>query len=113
MMAYYALGAGFLTGKYRPGVHTDSVRANGPRPGGARSYLDTRGIRLLATLDEISSEHGVTVAAVSLAWLMAKPTVTAPIASARTVGQLNGLLPATRIALTHDDIRRLDEASAE
>ncbi|HXO51444.1 MAG TPA: aldo/keto reductase [Mycobacterium sp.] len=113
MMAYYALGAGFLTGKYRPGVHTDSVRANGPRPGGARSYLDTRGIRLLATLDEISSEHGVTVAAVSLAWLMAKPTVTAPIASARTVGQLDGLLPATRIALTHDDMRRLDESSAE
>jgi aryl-alcohol dehydrogenase-like predicted oxidoreductase len=113
MMAYYALAAGFLTGKYRLGGHTDSVRASGPRPGGARSYLDTRGMRLLAALDEISSEHGVTVAAVSLAWLLAKPTVTAPIASARTVGQLNGLLPATRIALTHDDIRRLDDPSAE
>lgn len=113
MMAYYALGAGFLTGKYRPGIRTDSVRAHGPRPGGAESYLDGRGIRLLATLDQLSAEHATSLAAVSLAWLIAKPTVTAPIASARTVEQLEGILPATELSLTADDMRRLDEASTE
>lgn len=91
---YYALAAGFLTGKYRPGVRVDRVRANGPSPGGAMSYLDERGIRLLGVLDEIAAAHDTTVAAVSLAWLLAQPTVAAPIASARTVEQLNGILPA-------------------
>jgi aryl-alcohol dehydrogenase-like predicted oxidoreductase len=113
MMPYYALGAGFLTGKYRPGVAVDSVRAKGPRPSGAESYLDERGIRLLDVLDDLAATHGTTVAAVSLAWLTAQPTVTAPIASARSVDQLAGLLPSTHIRLSSDDLRRLDEASDE
>jgi aryl-alcohol dehydrogenase-like predicted oxidoreductase len=110
---YYSLAAGFLTGKYRPGAKVDSVRANGPRPGGAMSYLDDRGIRLLGVLDEIAAAYGRTVAAVSLAWLLAQPTVTAPIASARTVEQLEEILPAADLRLTGEDIYRLSDASVE
>jgi aryl-alcohol dehydrogenase-like predicted oxidoreductase len=113
MMPYYALGAGFLTGKYRPGVSVNSVRAKGPRPGGAESYLDERGIKLLGVLDEIAAEQRVTMASVALAWLMAQPTVTAPIASVRTIEQLDGILPSTQIHLSNEDLRRLDQASAE
>lgn len=113
MMPYYALGAGFLTGKYRPGVSVDSVRAKGPRPGGAESYLDERGLKVLGVLDDLAEAHHTTVAAVSLAWLMTQPTVTAPIASARSVEQLMGLLPSTQIELSADELQRLDEASDE
>ena len=63
---YFALAKGFLTGKYRPGVQIDS-----PRAGSARAYLDERGLRLLAALDDIAARHHTTVAAVSLAWLVA------------------------------------------
>jgi aryl-alcohol dehydrogenase-like predicted oxidoreductase len=113
MMPYYALGAGFLTGKYRPGVSVDSARAKGLRPGEPNRISMKRGIRLLGVLDEIAAEHHVTVASVALAWLMAQPTVTAPIASARTVEQLDAILPSTQIHLIDEDLRRLDEASAE
>lgn len=81
---YYALAAGFLTGKYRPGTEVDS-----PRAGGAAKHLETeRGRRVLAALDEIAAAHEAPVATVALAWLAARPTVAAPIASARTVEQL-------------------------
>lgn len=66
---------------------------------------------MLAALDEIAASHGVPVAAVSLAWLFAQPTVTAPIASARSVEQLNDLLPAVDLALTSDELDALDAAS--
>jgi aryl-alcohol dehydrogenase-like predicted oxidoreductase len=99
---YYGLAKGFLTGKYRPGTQVES-----PRAVSAGAYLDERGLRLLAALDDIAAAHHTTVAAVSLAWLVAQPTVVAPIASARSVEQLAELLPVANISLSPADIARL------
>ncbi|XVV35951.1 aldo/keto reductase [Streptomyces sp. CA-100214] len=105
---YYALAAGFLTGKYRPGASVDS-----PRAGGAAKHLETeRGRRVLAALDEIAGAHDAAVATVALAWLAAQPTVAAPIASARTVEQLPALLGVAELSLTDDEVARLTRASA-
>ncbi|MFF8572761.1 aldo/keto reductase [Streptomyces sp. NPDC015408] len=105
---YYALAAGFLTGKYRPGASVDS-----PRAGGAAKHLETeRGRRVLAALDEIAGAHDAPVATVALAWLAAQPTVAAPIASARTVEQLPALLGVAELSLTDDEVARLTRASA-
>ncbi|MFJ8657341.1 aldo/keto reductase [Streptomyces rochei] len=105
---YYALAAGFLTGKYRPGATVDS-----PRAGGAARHLETeRGRRVLAALDEIAGAHDAPVATVALAWLAAQPTVAAPIASARTVEQLPALLGVAELILSEDEVRRLTQASA-
>ncbi|MBQ0953698.1 MULTISPECIES: aldo/keto reductase [Streptomyces] len=105
---YYALAAGFLTGKYRPGTEVDS-----PRAGGAAKHLETeRGRRVLAALDEIAAAHEAPVATVALAWLAARPTVAAPIASARTVEQLPALLGVAELSLTDDEVGRLTRASA-
>ncbi|MGX1512817.1 aldo/keto reductase [Streptomyces collinus] len=105
---YYALAAGFLTGKYRPGTNVDS-----PRAGGAAKHLETeRGRRVLAVLDEIAAAHEAPVATVALAWLAARPTVAAPIASARTVEQLPALLGVAELILTEDEVGRLTQASA-
>ncbi|MET9358810.1 aldo/keto reductase [Streptomyces sp. NPDC006617] len=105
---YYALAAGFLTGKYRPGTEVDS-----PRAGGAAKHLETeRGRRVLAALDEIAAAHEAPVATVALAWLAARPTVAAPIASARTVEQLPALLGVAELSLTEDELGRLTRASA-
>ncbi|PPS81139.1 aldo/keto reductase [Streptomyces sp. MH60] len=105
---YYALAAGFLTGKYRPGTAVDS-----PRAGGAAKHLQTeRGRRVLAALDEIAEAHDAPVATVALAWLAGRPTVAAPIASARTVEQLPALLGVAELSLTGDEVERLTRASA-
>lgn len=104
---YYALAAGFLAGKYRPGVKVESVRA-----GGAEKYLDEKGLRVLATLDAIAAHRGTNVAAVSLAWLLTRPAVVAPIASARTPEQLAEILPAVSLHLTEEERKNLDDASA-
>jgi aryl-alcohol dehydrogenase-like predicted oxidoreductase len=106
-LPYYALAKGFLTGKYRPGA--DGVESQ--RAQGARAYLDERGERVLAALDAAAAAHDVPVAAVSLAWLAARPTVVAPIASARTPAQLAELLAMTDLALSDDELRALDAAS--
>ncbi|MER7055171.1 MULTISPECIES: aldo/keto reductase [unclassified Streptomyces] len=105
---YYSLASGFLTGKYRSGTTVDS-----PRAGGAAKHLETeRGRRVLAALDEIAEAHDAPVATVALAWLAAQPTVTAPIASARTVEQLPALLGVAELNLTEDEVGRLTQASA-
>jgi aryl-alcohol dehydrogenase-like predicted oxidoreductase len=104
---YYALASGFLAGKYRPGVKVASARA-----GGAAKYLDDRGLRVLAVLDEIAAERETTVAAVALAWLLTRPGVVAPIASARTPEQLAQLLPAVSLKLNDDEVSLLNDASA-
>jgi aryl-alcohol dehydrogenase-like predicted oxidoreductase len=105
---YYALASGFLTGKYRPGTTVDS-----PRAGGAAQHLETeRGRRVLKALDEIAEAHDAPVATVALAWLAARPTVVAPIASARTVDQLPALLGVADLTLTDAELSRLTEASA-
>jgi aryl-alcohol dehydrogenase-like predicted oxidoreductase len=94
-----------LTGKYRPGVDVDSPRA--PR---ASAYLDDSGLTLLTALDEIAATHQTTVAAVSLAWLLAQPTVAAPIASARTPAQLADWLLAADLTLSAQELQRLSLA---
>jgi aryl-alcohol dehydrogenase-like predicted oxidoreductase len=106
-LPYYGLAKGFLTGKYRDGAAVDSRRADQ-----AREYLDDRGRAVLAVLDEIAAGHAVPVAAVALAWLAARPTVVAPIASARTVEQLTDLLPVLDLELTDDEVRLLSHVSA-
>jgi aryl-alcohol dehydrogenase-like predicted oxidoreductase len=105
---YYALASGFLTGKYRPGATVDS-----PRAAGAAKHLESeRGQRVLVALDEIAEAHGASVATVALAWLTSRPTVVAPIASARTVEQLPALTAVAELRLTDAEVARLDEASA-
>jgi aryl-alcohol dehydrogenase-like predicted oxidoreductase len=106
-MPYYALASGFLTGKYRPDTHVDSERVEA-----AVAYLDDRGRAVLAVLDEIAAGHEVPVAAVALAWLADQPTVTAPIASARTPEQLAALLPVLDLHLTDDELRLLAHVSS-
>lgn len=107
-LPYFALARGFLTGKYRPGAPTPE----GPRSARASSYLAGRGGGVLEALDDIAVSHATTVAAVALAWLAAQPTVVAPIASARTPGQLTGLLPMTELELTEAELGLLDRASS-
>ena len=107
-LPYFALAKGFLTGKYRAGA--DEVRSE--RATGATAYLDERGERVLAALDAAAAAHDAPVAAVSLAWLAAQPTVVAPIASARTPEQLAELMAMVDLRLTDDERRALDEASA-
>lgn len=105
---YFALAAGFLTGKYRPGTTVRSARA-----AGAAKHLDTeRGRNVLTALDEIARAHDAQIPTVALAWLAAQPTVAAPIASARTVEQLPALLGVARLELTAEEITRLTRASA-
>ncbi|MCB5910966.1 aldo/keto reductase [Streptomyces pinistramenti] len=105
---YYALASGFLTGKYRPGTNVDSARSSK-----AAEYLATdRGPRVLQALDTVAAAHDAEIATVALAWLAARPTVAAPLASARTVTQLPALLAAQDLPLTGAELTLLDEASA-
>ncbi|GAB2978474.1 aldo/keto reductase [Amycolatopsis acidiphila] len=107
-LPYFGLARGFLTGKYRS-RETDS---GSPRNEAAVAYLDHRGERVLDALDDISAAHRTTPAAVALAWLAARPTVAAPIASARNVEQLGDLLASVELQLTDADVASLDDASA-
>ena len=108
VIPYYSLASGFLTGKYRG--KQDAHKS--PRGAGATKYLDDRGVRVLAALDAVAAEHTATVAQIALAWLLAKPEITAPIASATSLTQLDELLGAVRIELSPADVARLDVASA-
>jgi aryl-alcohol dehydrogenase (NADP+) len=101
-LPYFGLAKGFLTGKYRPGVQVESVRASA-----AAAYLDDRGLQLLSVLDDIAAARGTTAAAVSLAWLVAQPTVASAIASARTPTQVADLLPVANLNLSRDELARL------
>jgi aryl-alcohol dehydrogenase-like predicted oxidoreductase len=108
-LPYYGLAKGFLTGKYRS---TDAAGGpEGPRAASASAYLDDRGRRVLDALDQVARAHGVTPAATALAWLAARPTVLAPIASARTVDQLDALLASARVRLSDADVESLCAAS--
>ncbi|GIG37476.1 aldo/keto reductase [Cellulomonas pakistanensis] len=107
VLPYSSLASGFLTGKYRDGAVVDS-----PRAGSAGRYLDDRGRRVLAVLDEVAAAHGTSVTAVSLAWLRVQPGVVAPIASARSVEQLPDLLAGARLELADEEVVALSDASA-
>jgi aryl-alcohol dehydrogenase-like predicted oxidoreductase len=103
VVPYFGLAKGFLTGKYRPGGEAvDSQRAEA-----ARAYLNSGGAAVLEALDEVATAHETTVPAVALAWLLARPEVAAPIASARTTEQLEQILPAATLDLTPAEVDRL------
>jgi aryl-alcohol dehydrogenase-like predicted oxidoreductase len=108
VVPYFALAAGFLTGKYRDGVQVDSARA-----AGASEYLDDRGRSVLAALDDVAAAHGASVASVALAWLAAQPTVVAPIASARSLDQLPDLIASVSLQLTPAELDALADASEQ
>ena len=108
VISYFALAAGFLTGKYR----SEADFAKSARGGGMAKYLNPRGLRILAALDRVAADKHATPAAVALAWLIDRPGVTAPIASATSVEQLGELIAATRLRLDADAVRALDQASA-
>ena len=106
---YYALAAGFLTGKYRSAEDA----AKSPRGGMVvKKYLDERGLRILAALDQAARETGATPGQVAIAWVMAQPAVTSPIASATSLAQLQELVQAAQLRLPPEALRRLDAASA-
>ncbi|MGY1844694.1 aldo/keto reductase [Modestobacter sp. SYSU DS0875] len=107
VMPYFGLARGFLTGKYRAGETIDSPRAKG-----AAQYVGEKGDRVLAALQQVADAHGVTGAAVALRWLADQPTVTAPIASGRSVEQLADLLPMLDLVLTGEQRQLLTDASA-
>ena len=91
---FYGLARGFLTGKYRPGVSVESVRASGV----VSNYANERGWNLLSKLDQIAKDKKTTVAAISLAWLRAQPTVATPIASATKLEQIKEIMPIVELS---------------
>jgi len=108
VLPYFGLASGFLTGKYRSKADfSKSVRGSRMAP-----YLNARGRRVLAALDTVAAECGATQAQVALAWLAAQPGVTAPIASATGVGQLEELLGVLTLELSAEQLERLSAASA-
>ncbi|PVE95021.1 aldo/keto reductase [Microbacterium sp. TPD7012] len=108
LVPYYSLASGFLTGKYRS---TDAAGQASPRAQGAAKYATDAGLRIIDALEEIGQAHGASVAATSLAWLRAQPTVVAPIASARTVEQVPDLLAGGRLELASDEVEQLNRVS--
>jgi aryl-alcohol dehydrogenase-like predicted oxidoreductase len=107
VITYYSLAAGFLTGKYR----TPSDSKKSVRGGGATKYLNEKGLRILSALDEISAKHNCEPASVALAWLLSRPSVTAPIASATSIPQLQSLLKAATITLSAKEAEMLNAVS--
>jgi len=107
VIPYYSLASGFLTGKYRTQEHL----AGRARAAGAGKYLNDRGLRILAALDAVSARQRIKPAQVALAWLMHRPAVTAPIASATSPEQLSELMKAPEIKLDAASIAQLDQAS--
>lgn len=108
LVPYYSLASGFLTGKYRS---TETEGQTSPRASGASKYATDAGLRIIDALEEIGSAHGASIAATSLAWLRAQPTVVAPLASARTVEQVPDLLAGARLDLRADEIETLNRVS--
>jgi len=108
VVCYYALASGFLTGKYRGEADLGKSAARGKA---VAKYLDARGFRVLAALDGIAAAHRATAAQVALAWLIAKPTIAAPIASATSAAQVHDIAAATRLALSTGEVAQLDDAS--
>ncbi|MHA6204835.1 aldo/keto reductase [Dyella soli] len=109
VISYYALASGFLSGKYRNEADLAKSTARG---GAVRKYLDAHGMAVLAALDAIAAARGATPAQVALAWLIARPSVTAPIVSATSLAQLQELAGAATLALDANDLTTLDRASA-
>ncbi|TCJ39247.1 aldo/keto reductase [Parafrankia sp. BMG5.11] len=107
MLPFFGLASGYLTGKYR----TEADFAQSLRGGRAKELAGTNGPQVLQAMDEVAAETGASHAAIALAWLVRQPGIPAPIASARTVEQLQQLLEFTRVKLTDDQLKRLSAAA--
>jgi aryl-alcohol dehydrogenase-like predicted oxidoreductase len=103
---YYSLASGFLSGKYR----SEKDLGKSARGQKVKQYLDARGLRILEALDQVAAAYGANPAQVALAWLIARPSITAPIASATSLAQLDDLIAATRLQLDAAAIAQLDSA---
>lgn len=108
VVPYYSLASGFLTGKYRS---TDNLKGSS-RAGGVEKYMNERGFRILAAVDQVAESHHAKPAEVALAWLMARPGVTAPIASATKVAHVESFAHAATLHLTPAEIELLGQVSA-
>lgn len=107
VLNYSSLASGFLTGKYRSKDDFDKS----PRGGGMDKYMNDNGFKVLEALDQVSRKHDSTPATISLAWLLAQPTITAPIVSATSIQQLQSIIDAPNILLDTEDMTSLDKAS--
>ena len=108
VISYFSLASGFLTGKYRSAEDlTDRARADM-----VKKYLNERGLRILAALDKVARQHELAPVKVALAWLIAQPSITAPIASATSLEQLQMLIDATAVELDRSAVDLLNAASA-
>ena len=108
VITYFSLAKGFLSGKYRG----EADLGKSTRGGGIGGYLNPRGFAILGALDALSAKHEAKPAEIALAWIMARKDVTAPIASATTVEQLDSLVKAAELVLDADDMAALEKASA-
>ena len=108
VISFFSLASGFLTGKYR----SEDDLAKRARAGFVKKYLNERGFRILEALDRVAQQHNLTPVKVALAWLISHPSITAPIASATNLEQLNELIEATTIELDSSAIDLLNQASA-
>jgi aryl-alcohol dehydrogenase-like predicted oxidoreductase len=108
VIPYFPLAAGFLTGKYRSEVDL----SKSPRGAKVKDYLNDRGRRILGALDDVAAQSRSTPARVALAWLLARPSVTAPIASATSLEQFHDLVEATKLELGAGAVEQLNQASA-
>jgi aryl-alcohol dehydrogenase-like predicted oxidoreductase len=108
LLPYYGLASGYLTGKYR----TPEDKSKSPRGGRMDKYMEGKGPAVLAAMDAVSARTGASLAQIALAWIMARPAIAAPIASATSVAQLTELMGALRVTLTAEDVAELDRASA-
>ena len=108
VISYYALAAGFLTGKYRKPEDAEGKTRGNRMP----DYINDRGLKILAALDEVAAETGESLAAISIAWVAARPGITAPIASATSLKQLKAIIAAGKLNLTDAQMALLNEAGA-
>ena len=107
VISYFSLASGFLTGKYR----SEADVAKSARRDMVTKYLNERGLRILETLDRVAQQYDITPATVALAWLINRPGLTAPIASATNLDQLSELIEATKLKLNPSSIDLLNQAS--
>lgn len=109
VVPYYGLAAGFLAGKYRSAADMEGA----DRARMAAGYLNPASLAVLDVVSQVAAAHGAEAASVSLAWLLTRPSIVAPLASARNLGQLGPLLAAATLKLAPDEVQALDDASAK
>lgn len=111
VISYYSLASGFLSGKYRQAEDAGKSSARGATV--VAKYLNPRGFRILQALDDLAATHAATPSQIALAWLIARPGISAPIVSATSIAQLHDVLAAAQVTLSAEQVQQLDAASAE